>query len=346
MRSALHFQLHPLKGRIPGVTMHHQVRSLFLQWHDTPNESCMKFFSKGTKFLDADRKATLSFTPENLHQSPLATKIFTLDGIEEVTVGFDFITVRKTELEDVKRAVAIEQQLRAMTKAEKVAPEGESSEANRSTLAGTEPTAQETTLDRMMSVTHATSDEEAATAVRAATGAGTQGEQQRPQGFDPQVVELPVGASIVVPWDELVDLVCGALSDHLASTDSHVSLDVPHPHADTFPSPDDCEIVLSLKELIVENIRPIIQQDGGDIRFISFCSNSGDFMVEMLGACKSCKSSKSTLRDIIERTAMHWIPEVKRVVEYVPPEVPLEKLVHRRGPTYQAPHVITKTHFA
>ncbi|PIY72889.1 MAG: hypothetical protein COY86_09675, partial [Rhodobacterales bacterium CG_4_10_14_0_8_um_filter_70_9] len=57
-----------------------------------------------------------------------------------------------------------------------------------------------------------------------------------------------------------------------------------------------------------------VQQDGGDIRLVRFEPldipevaqaegaqvTKGRVWVEMLGACKSCKSSKTTLKDLIE----------------------------------------------
>ena len=42
---------------------------------------------------------------------------------------------------------------------------------------------------------------------------------------------------------------------------------------------------------------------------------TGIMKVELLGACKTCKSSSTTLKDLIERTTRFWIPEVSQVEE-------------------------------
>ena len=116
-------------------------------------------------------------------------------------------------------------------------------------------------------------------------------------------------------WCDLQLVIASLIMDHMYSRRPHVQLDAPHPHMDTLPVDGDSEIVLSIKELISQGIRPTIQEDGGDIRFVEFCDGDGMLVVELLGACKTCKSAKTTLRDLIERTTMHWIPEVKVVRE-------------------------------
>ena len=59
------------------------------------------------------------------------------------------------------------------------------------------------------------------------------------------------------------------------------------------------------------------QWDCGHLDLHSFptrrSSDLGEMRVELLGACRACKSSKTTLVDLIERTTRHWIPEVTAV---------------------------------
>eukprot|EP01063_Lacrimia_lanifica_P003348 TRINITY_DN11782_c0_g1_i1.p2 TRINITY_DN11782_c0_g1~~TRINITY_DN11782_c0_g1_i1.p2 ORF type:complete len:261 (+),score=112.51 TRINITY_DN11782_c0_g1_i1:107-889(+) len=73
----------------------------------------------------------------------------------------------------------------------------------------------------------------------------------------------------------------------------------------------DSEVVQAVKELIKSRIRPWVQQDGGNIKYIGF--EDGVVMLQMQGACQSCPSSVGTLKGGIEKMMMHWIPEVLEV---------------------------------
>ena len=65
-------------------------------------------------------------------------------------------------------------------------------------------------------------------------------------------------------------------------------------------------------EEILDDIRPYLQADEGDIELINITS-SGIVEVKLLGACSDCPLSIMTLRAGIERTLMRNIPEIKRV---------------------------------
>ena len=171
-----------------------------------------------------------------------------------------------------------------------------------------------------------------------------------------------IAAHGALSWGELQFTVSALLMDHLFTGAPHITPGAPHPHPDTLPAEGDSEVMLVIKELVSDVIRPLVQQDGGDIRLVKFepisaeteqspsssspapaAAQVGDIAtpvegkvadststalvaaggnvkgrvwVEMLGACKSCKSSKTTLKDLIERTIQHWVPEVHEVVEF------------------------------
>jgi len=61
-------------------------------------------------------------------------------------------------------------------------------------------------------------------------------------------------------------------------------------------------------------IRPSVQEDGGDIKFHGFNEEKGVVTLEMQGSCSGCPSSSVTLKSGIENMLMHYIPEVKEVV--------------------------------
>jgi Fe-S cluster biogenesis protein NfuA len=63
---------------------------------------------------------------------------------------------------------------------------------------------------------------------------------------------------------------------------------------------------------VIEQIRPYLQADGGDISFVEL---TGDNVVnvELHGACGSCPFSRMTLKNGVEDAMKKAIPEVKSV---------------------------------
>lgn len=59
---------------------------------------------------------------------------------------------------------------------------------------------------------------------------------------------------------------------------------------------------------IIKKIRPYIQRDGGDIRYVRF--EDGIVFVEMLGACVGCGALDSTLKDGIETILLEEVPGI------------------------------------
>ncbi|KAH9582274.1 NIF system FeS cluster assembly [Trypanosoma melophagium] len=78
---------------------------------------------------------------------------------------------------------------------------------------------------------------------------------------------------------------------------------------------NDSEVLQCIKELLREQIRPMVQRDGGDVKLLNFNPETGVVSLAMLGACRTCPSSRNTLKDGIERVMKHFLPEVKEVVE-------------------------------
>ncbi len=63
----------------------------------------------------------------------------------------------------------------------------------------------------------------------------------------------------------------------------------------------------------LELIRPALQSDGGDIKFVEIDVNS-IVHVELVGACGSCAASLSTLKAGVELILMDKVPGIKGVV--------------------------------
>ena len=63
---------------------------------------------------------------------------------------------------------------------------------------------------------------------------------------------------------------------------------------------------------IIEQIRPYLQQDGGDIRFVDI-TDDNIVNVELQGACGSCPYSTMTLKNGVEAAVKKALPEIKSV---------------------------------
>jgi len=70
------------------------------------------------------------------------------------------------------------------------------------------------------------------------------------------------------------------------------------------------EICCAVRKIIQEEIRPAVQLDGGDIKFIKF--ENGVAEIKMHGSCWGCPNNESTLGAITNKLATR-IPEVKQV---------------------------------
>ncbi len=67
-------------------------------------------------------------------------------------------------------------------------------------------------------------------------------------------------------------------------------------------------------ESVIDQIRPYLQADGGDIKFIELTDDNIVY-VELLGACKGCPMSMMTLKSGVESAIKKAIPEIKSVEE-------------------------------
>ena len=62
----------------------------------------------------------------------------------------------------------------------------------------------------------------------------------------------------------------------------------------------------------LEQIRPYLQQDGGDVEYVDM-TNEGVVMVRLQGHCGSCPHALQTLKQGIETSIKRVIPEVKSI---------------------------------
>ena len=63
---------------------------------------------------------------------------------------------------------------------------------------------------------------------------------------------------------------------------------------------------------VIENIRPYINMDGGDIEFIKF--EDGYVYIKLTGSCQHCMYQDITINDGIEEMIKSEVPDIKGVI--------------------------------
>ncbi len=106
-------------------------------------------------------------------------------------------------------------------------------------------------------------------------------------------------------WAELAARVKLALKDFLLSGDMAV-LELGEAPAAALTATE-----ARILELLDEEIRPALAQDGGDVEYVGFVD--GVVHLRMTGACGSCPSSVATLKNGIEALLREELPEVLAV---------------------------------
>jgi len=66
-------------------------------------------------------------------------------------------------------------------------------------------------------------------------------------------------------------------------------------------------------EKALDEIRPFLQSDGGDISLVSI--EKGKFVkVQLEGACTSCSVNQMTLKSGVEMTIKKYAPQIEEVI--------------------------------
>ena len=81
----------------------------------------------------------------------------------------------------------------------------------------------------------------------------------------------------------------------------------------TEPAQDETTLNDRISE-VINQIRPYIQADGGDIELVEVQKESGKVSVRFSGACRGCPMSAMTLKMGVERHLKEKVPEVSEVV--------------------------------
>ena len=63
----------------------------------------------------------------------------------------------------------------------------------------------------------------------------------------------------------------------------------------------------------LDEIRPFLQSDGGDISLLSI-ENGKTVKVQLMGACVSCTVNQMTLKSGVEMTIKKYAPQIENVI--------------------------------
>lgn len=112
-------------------------------------------------------------------------------------------------------------------------------------------------------------------------------------------------------WDELNDGVMAALEAHIDAGLPALSAEALEAQKPVAAGPDG-EVEQKIRQILDDEIRPAVANDGGDITLDRY--ESGIAYLHMKGSCAGCPSSTMTLKMGIESRLREVIPEVQEVV--------------------------------
>jgi len=114
-------------------------------------------------------------------------------------------------------------------------------------------------------------------------------------------------------WDDVIPSVRQFLKEYLEEGKAVINEDqIVAPKESNIASADDTDVVVRIKELLENYVKPAVEMDGGAISFKGF--DNGTVTLMLQGSCSGCPSSMVTLKTGIEGMMKRMIPEVKEVV--------------------------------
>ncbi len=114
-------------------------------------------------------------------------------------------------------------------------------------------------------------------------------------------------------WDEVIPSIREFLKQYLEEGKAVINEELIVAKAvNNTVSADDTDVVVRIKELLENYVKPAVEMDGGAISFRGF--DNGTVTLMLQGSCSGCPSSMITLKSGIEGMMKRMIPEVKEVV--------------------------------
>ncbi len=114
-------------------------------------------------------------------------------------------------------------------------------------------------------------------------------------------------------WDDVIPTMRDFLKEYLEEGKVVINEDqIVTKKDNNTVSADDGDVVVRIKELLENYVKPAVEMDGGAISFKGF--DNGTVTLMLQGSCSGCPSSMITLKSGIEGMMKRMIPEVKEVV--------------------------------
>lgn len=114
-------------------------------------------------------------------------------------------------------------------------------------------------------------------------------------------------------WDEVIPTIREFLKEYLESDKVIINEnEIVAAKNDNTINADDTDVVVRIKELLENYVKPAVEMDGGAISFRGY--NNGVVSLMLQGSCSGCPSSMITLKSGIEGMMKRMIPEVTEVV--------------------------------
>jgi Fe-S cluster biogenesis protein NfuA len=64
----------------------------------------------------------------------------------------------------------------------------------------------------------------------------------------------------------------------------------------------------------LDEIRPFLQSDGGDIKLVGIENDNTLVKVQLEGACVGCSVNQMTLKSGVEMTIKKYVPQIEKVI--------------------------------
>jgi Fe-S cluster biogenesis protein NfuA len=114
-------------------------------------------------------------------------------------------------------------------------------------------------------------------------------------------------------WEEVIPTIREFLKEYLESDKVIINeSEIVVAKNDNTINADDTDVVVRIKELLENYVKPAVEMDGGAISFRGY--NNGVVSLMLQGSCSGCPSSMITLKSGIEGMMKRMIPEVTEVV--------------------------------
>lgn len=114
-------------------------------------------------------------------------------------------------------------------------------------------------------------------------------------------------------WNEVIPSLREFLKGYLEEGKPVINEDeIPKKEVISGGEQNESDVVLRIKELLENYVKPAVEMDGGAISFKDY--HEGTVSLSLQGSCSGCPSSMVTLKSGIEGMMKRMIPEVKEVV--------------------------------